>query len=42
MAAKFGDGLILVLSNDINNQQEGFGLIQRKKKNQVVFVFRIS
>lgn len=41
MAAKFGDGLILVLSNDINNQQEGFGLIQRKK-NQAVFVFRIS
>lgn len=34
MAAKFGDGLILVLSNDINNQQEGFGLIQRKKIKQ--------
>lgn len=32
MAAKFGDRLILVLPNDINNQQEGFGLIQRKKK----------
>lgn len=42
MAAKFGDRLILVLSNDINNQQEGFGLMKRKKKNQVVFVFRIS
>lgn len=32
MAAKFGDRLILVLSNDINNQQEGFGLMKRKKK----------
>lgn len=38
MAAKFGDRLILVLSNDINNQQEGFGLMHRKKKSSGVCV----